>query len=147
MEEEGRWGRWSSHAATFLLTLLPNVEKLTLPHKLKPLESTDNLIDAIVRKARRPSSFPYDRPSLARCTTVHHSSGLDLDRAKAFLALPCVRRLCGSSCVAIKDNGRTSSLAQNWSYNLGQTLEVVDFSCCYIDHMAIADFLKHTPHL
>ena len=147
MEEEGPFGRWSPHAAVFLLTLLPNVEKLTLPARVGPLESTDKLIDAIVRKARRPSSLPYDRPSLALCTTFHHSSALDLDRVKAFLALPCVRRLCSSNCVAIKDNGRMSSLAQNWSYDLGQTLEVVDFSGCYIDHMAIADFLKLTSRL
>ena len=147
MEEEGPFGRWSPHAAVFLLTLLPNVEKLTLPARVGPMESTDKLIDAIVRKARRTSSLPYDRPSLARCTTLHHSSALDLDRSKAFLALPCVRRLCSSSCVAIKDNGHTSSLAQNWSHNFGQTLEVVRFSGCYIDHVAIANFLKHTPRL
>ncbi|KAL2054569.1 hypothetical protein ABVK25_005317 [Lepraria finkii] len=152
-EEEGPFGRWSPHAAAFLLTLLPNVEKLTLPQRLKPLESTDKLIDAIVRKARRPSSLPYDRPSLARCTTFgptpsfHHSSQFDLDRAKPFLALPCMRSFRGWSCVAIKDDGRTSSLAQHWSYNFGQTLEVVCFPGCYIDHVAIADFLKHTPRL
>ena len=152
-EEEGLFGRWSPHAAAFLLTLLPNVEKLTLPQRLKSLESTDKLINAIVRKARRPSSLPYDRPSLARCTTFgpapsfHHSSKFDLDRAKPFLALPCVRNFSGWSCVAIKDKGGMSSLAQNWSCDFGQTLEVVYFPGCYIDHVAIADFLKHTPRL
>ena len=152
-EEEGPFGRWSPHAAVFLLTLLPNVEKLTLPHRLQPLESTDKLIDVVVRKARRPSSLPYDRPSLARCTTFGptatflHSSPFDLDWAKPFLALPCMRSLRDWSCVAIKDNGRTSSLAQNWSHKFGQTLEVVSFPGCYIDHVAIADFLKNTPRL
>lgn len=152
-EEEGPWGRWSPHAAAFLLTLLPNVEKLTLPNRWKPLESTDKLIDAIARKARRSSSIPYVRPSLARCTTfgpmrgMNRSSQSDLDKAKPFLALPYVRSFSGRSCVAIKDDGRTSNLAQNWSDDFGQTLEVVDFLDCYIDHVAIADFLKHTPRL
>ena len=145
-EEEGPFGRWSPHAAVFLLTLLPNVEELTLPSKLKlePSELTDKLIDAIVCKARRPSSLPYDRPSLARCTTFEPAS---LDRAKPFLALPCVRKFYSSSCVAIKDNSRTSSLAQNWPDTFGQALEVVSFPACYIDHVAIADFLRHTPRL
>ena len=152
-EEEGPFGRWSPHAAVFLLTLLPNVEKLTLPQKLKSLESTDKLIDAIVRKARRPLSLPYERPSLARCTdfgpapSIHHYSTFDLDRAKPFLALPCMRSFRGVSCVAIKNNGRTRSLAQNWSCDFGRTLEVVCFPACYIDHVAIADFLKYTSRL
>ena len=145
-EEEGPFGRWSPHAAGFLLTLLPNVEELTLPSKLKlePSELTDKLIDAIVCKARRPASLPYDRPSLARCTTFGPAS---LNRAKPFLALPCLRKFYSSSCVAIRDNVRTSSVAQHWSYNFGQTLEVACFPGCYIDHVAIADFLKHTPRL
>ena len=146
-EEEGPFGRWSPHAAVFLLTLLPNVEMLTLPQRLESSESTDKLIDAIVCKARRPSSLHYDQPSLARCTAFHRSSSLDLDSAKPFLALPCVRSFHGTWCVAIKDNGRTSSLAQNWSYNFGQTLEVAYLGACYIDHVAIADFVKHTPRL
>ena len=145
IKEEGPFGRRSPHAAVFLLTLLPNVEELTLPRnvKLKPSELTDKLIDAIVRKARQPSSLPYDRPSLARCTTF---GSAPLDGAKPFLALPCMRRFHGSSCVTIKDNGPTSSLAQDWSYNFGQALEVVSYSGCF-DHVAIADFLKHTPRL
>ncbi|KAK0511953.1 hypothetical protein JMJ35_005081 [Cladonia borealis] len=124
----------ATEAAVFLLTLLPNVEELTLPAKLKlePSESIDKLIDAIVCKARRPSSLPHDRPSLARCTTFGPAP---LDGAKPFLALPCMRTV------------RTSSLAQNWSSKFGQALEVVSFPACYIDRVAIADFLKHTPRL
>ena len=144
IKEEGSFGRWSPHAAVFLLTLLPNVEELTLPAKLKlePSESIDKLIDATVCKARRPSSLPYDRPSLARCTTFGPAS---LDGAKPFLALPCMRRFHSSSCVAIEDNSRTSSLAQNWSYEFGQALEVVSFPGCYIDHRLSPTF-SNIPH-
>lgn len=44
--------RYSQYAATFLLTLLPNVETLTLPKCWKPLEATDKLLDVVVRKVR-----------------------------------------------------------------------------------------------
>ena len=142
-DEKSPFSQRSPYAAAFLLTLLPNVEKLTLPQWWLTVESSDKLIDTIIRKARRPSSLPYDRPSLARCTTLN----FDLDMAKPFLALPCVRSFCGLHSLAIKDNARVSSLAQKWSYIFGQTLEVVCFPRCYIDHVAIADFLKHTPRL
>lgn len=64
IEEDLKAARYSQHAAAFLLTLLPNVEMLTLPKLWKPLDATDKLIDAVVRKAKQ-SHLPCDWPSLA----------------------------------------------------------------------------------
>ena len=52
IEEDLEASRYSQYAAAFLLTLLPNVETLTLPKCWKPLEATDKLIDVVIRKVR-----------------------------------------------------------------------------------------------
>ena len=52
IEEDLEVSRYSQYAAAFLLTLLPNVETLTLPKCWKPLEATDKLIDVVIRKVR-----------------------------------------------------------------------------------------------
>ena len=67
IEEDLQAARYSQYAATFLLTLLPNIENLSLPKRWKPLGATDKLIDAVVRKAKQ-SHLPYDRPSFAQVT-------------------------------------------------------------------------------
>ena len=48
--EDLRAGRYSLHAAAFLLTLLPNVKNVRLPKKWKPNDAIDKLNDAVVRK-------------------------------------------------------------------------------------------------
>ena len=52
IEEDLEPSHYSQFAAAFLLTLLPNVETLTLPKYWKPLEATDKLINVVVRKVR-----------------------------------------------------------------------------------------------
>ncbi len=52
-EEDLEAVRYSQHAAAFLMTLLPNVEKLALPRRWKPLGATNKLIDVIVRMANQ----------------------------------------------------------------------------------------------
>ncbi len=52
IEEDLEYHRYSQYAAAFLLTLLPNVETLTLPKCWKPNEATDKLINVVVRKVR-----------------------------------------------------------------------------------------------
>ncbi len=50
------------------------------------------------------------------------------------------------SCVALGDS--LKSIPSNASdYGIGETLEVIHFVCSSIDHVAIADFLRHTPRL
>lgn len=75
IEEDLQAVRYSQHAAAFLMTLLPNVELLMLPKRWKPLDATDKLIDAIVRKANK-SRLPNDRPSLAQTIRFEPSVSL-----------------------------------------------------------------------
>ena len=75
IEEDLQAVRYSQHAASFFMTLLPNVETLKLPQRWKPLDATDTLVDAIIGKANQ-SQHPEDRPSLAQVTRFEASVSL-----------------------------------------------------------------------
>lgn len=151
IEEDLKAARYSQHAAAFLLTLLPNVKVLWLPNEWKPLDATDKLIDAVVRKAKQ-SHLSCDRPSLARITKFGLSrpfethKRFDLDLASSFLALPHIRSFHGPRCVAMND-GHESIAPKHPYRDFGETLNSVNLSKCCIDEMGIADFLKHTTRL
>lgn len=152
IEEDLEAVRYSQHAASFLLTLLPNVEKLVLPSIWKPLEATDKLIDVIARMANQ-SHLPEDRPSLAQVTRFQPSVPLvpqyrfDLDWVNPFLALPHIRSFHGPSCVAIGDDGHKNIPSYIPEGGFGKTLLVIDLMACCIDEVGIADFLQHTTSL
>ncbi|KAL9619540.1 MAG: hypothetical protein Q9160_005816 [Pyrenula sp. 1 TL-2023] len=67
IDEDLKAARYSQHAAAFLLTLLPNVKTLALPRQWKSLEQSDQLIEAVVFKAKELHA-PYNPPSLAHAT-------------------------------------------------------------------------------
>ena len=144
--------RYSQHAASFLMTLLPNAETLALPKRWKPLDTTDKLIDTIVRKANQ-SRLPDDRPSLAQITRFEPSVAtvpqdrFDLDWVNLFLALPHVRSFRGLSCVAIGDDGHKNIATNNPEDGFGKTLVAVDLVACCVDEVGIADFLRYTTRL
>ncbi|PQE12132.1 f-box domain protein [Rutstroemia sp. NJR-2017a BVV2] len=143
---------YSQHAATFLLTLLPNVRTLTLPISWKPVESTNRILDVIVRKARL-SNHLWSTSSLNQVTifeplrlTTGIRSRSDLDQAMPFLALPRMRSFRGFSIVAVS-NTPLSFASINPYLHYGTFLETVSFPSSCIDEVAIAEFLRHTPHL
>lgn len=152
IEEDLEKRRYSQRAAAFLLTLLPNVNNITLPRPWEPINATDKLLDVIVREAKQ-SHLPWDGHALAQVTRFkNYASQLpgcrrfDLNKAVPFLALPHVRSLYSFSCVAIGD--ALLAIASKDPYRgYGETLEVVKLTGCCIDEAAIADFLKHTPRL
>lgn len=142
---------YSQHATAFLLTLLPNIETLTLPQSWEPLDATDKLIDAIVQGTRQ--SLPScDMPSLGKVTRFHPycsqvpAAHQNLGVASRFLVLPHVRSFRGPSCVATEDDHRSRALRKP-HYHLGQSLESVEFSNSCLDEVAIADFLEDTKRL
>lgn len=58
IEKELQDGNYSQHATAFLLTLLPNIQTITLPTEWKPLyapvlEAPDKLIDVVVRETKQ----------------------------------------------------------------------------------------------
>ena len=146
---------YSQYAAAFLLTLLPNVEKLILPQYWRQLDDTDKLIDAICQIAKHPSSHILcNRSSLARVTRFEPYVSLvpqdcfDLDLTKPFLALPQVRSFRGPSCVVFNEQVEyKNTVSKKLSYVFGKTLESISFEACCIDEKAIADFLKDASHL
>jgi hypothetical protein len=146
-EAEVRERRYSQHGAAFLLTLLPNIEKITIPAHWKPNDATEKLLDVIVDRAKAKQSTS----SLAIATRFkivfppRPGTRDDLRWASPFLALPHMRYFYGLGCSALEDIPR--SLAFRNSHFIAKTLQTVDFSACYIDEVGITDFLKHTPCL
>ena len=142
---------YSQHAAAFLLTLLPNVERLILPQCWKPLDATNKLIIAVVHKTKQVHSL-CDRPSLARITEFEPSTSIlshdrfDLGWASPFLALPRIRSFRGPSCVIMDDNHK-SIVPKDPHYGFGETLESVSLVACCMDEVGIGDFLKDTKRL
>lgn len=158
IEEDFKAKRYSQHAAAFLLTLLPNVKMLRLPKQWKPLDATDKLIDALVRRAKQSSQhLPADRPSLAQVSKFGPSVSLgpqercDLAWASPFLALPHMRSFRGPSCVATSsDFGHDYTSSSKAPYHAGlgpSTLVAVHLVSCCISPAGIACFIAHTPCL
>jgi hypothetical protein len=143
--------QYSQHAATFLLTLLPNVRTVALPRLWKPVESTNKVLDVIVRKSKS-SNHPWNTSSLSQLTGFEPlmSTGIRsrawLDQAMPFLALPKMRSFRGDYSWAISNTPMSlASLNPNLHYRT--FLETVSFSNSCIDEGTIAEFLRHTPHL
>ena len=151
IEEDLEAARYSQHAAAFLLTLLPNVEILTLPKQWKPLDATDKLIDTVIFKAQQ-SYLPYHGPSLAQVTRFGPSVSLgpqerfELEWATPFLALPHIQSFRGPSCVVTNHEQRNISPRDSYR-GFGKTLETVHFVSCCIDEASITEFLKRTTRL
>ncbi|KAL9104900.1 MAG: hypothetical protein Q9163_000217 [Psora crenata] len=125
--------RYSQHAAACLLTLLPNVETITLPKKWMSVPTSDKLINAVVRKAQQSNHLLFDAWSLTQVTTLEGSVPLnshqrfDMAWATLVLAVPRVQSFRGPSCVARIDRGDQSVDTFQLTYPFGQSLESVDF--------------------
>ena len=144
--------RYSQYAAAFLLTLLPNVKTIILPQQWVPSPATGKLIDVIAHEGNQ-SNPSEDWPSLVQLTaftpyvSVVDSDWFDLEWVKSFLALPNLQTFCGTSCVAVGDNG-PRSITSNPSLNsFGKALTSIDFTACCIDHVGITWFLQHIRDL
>ncbi|KAF2093596.1 hypothetical protein NA57DRAFT_81098 [Rhizodiscina lignyota] len=132
---------YSQYAAAFLLTLLPNVETLTLPQRWKPVDATDKLINVIVHNAKQSNFGMPSLTQLKRFTLFQNP-----DWASPFLCLPHVRCFFGSACVAMSE-GHKSIASKDLYRGFGGTLEEAVLKDCCIDEVGITNFLKYTPHL
>ena len=147
MEEDLNAGRYSQHAAAFVLTLLPNLRVLRLPRWWKPAAAPDKLIDAVIHRARLPYSV-YPRPSMAQVTEVQEdvSRGFDLDWVFPFLALPRIQSLWCPNCVST-GSGHRSIMSKYLHCAFTSGIEEIHLGSVFIDEVTIADLLKHTPCL
>ncbi|KAI0388671.1 hypothetical protein F5Y17DRAFT_474228 [Xylariaceae sp. FL0594] len=143
---------YSQHAAIFLLTLLPNVHYLELPHKWEPVEETDKLLEAIVSEARQPGAVERER-SLARVTHFKPYDRINwqaptgnLETSVPFLALPNVRFFMAQGCRALGTERMLLEPPDPYSH-YGENLEAVNFYYCRIDSVAMAELLNHTQRL
>jgi hypothetical protein len=144
-ESDVRERRYSQHGAAFLLTLLPNIEKLIIPRYWKPNDATDKLLDAVIDKARESTSSLASVTRFEGSISLHRAERFDLRWASPFLALPHVRSFRGPSCLELEDIPR--SLAFRDSHHIAETLQAAHLIFCCIDDVGIADFLRHAPSL
>ena len=146
--EDHNAGRYSQHAAAFVLTLLPNLKVLKLPRWWKPATAPDKLVDSVIHRARQ-AHLLYHKPSMAQVTEVREniSKGFDLDWAFPFLALPNIRCLWYPKCVSI-GSGHSNITSKYLHCAFISGIEEIHLgSGAFIDEVAIANLLKHTPCL
>lgn len=152
IEEDRRAERYSQHAATFLLTLLPNVEYLRLPRRWKNHDATEKLLSVVSRKVKT-SHLPQDKPSLGHVSECSLPDPRDLvgqydsHETNPFLALPRLRSFPGPISIPIVANNHTSMLSQKVNEGFAPILVQVHFVSYDIDDVGITDFLRHSPNL
>lgn len=146
-EEDIRERRYSQHGAAFLLTLLPNIEKLIIPRIWKPNKATDKLLAAIVSKAKKSNSSLSSVTRFEGGEMLNPSDRFDLTWACPFLSLPKMRSFRGPSCLAIEAVPRSVPFRYLQSRYTAEVLEAAHLVSCCIDHSSIAIFLQHTPSL
>ncbi|KAF7899018.1 uncharacterized protein EAF01_008231 [Botrytis porri] len=140
---------YSQHVSAFVLTLLPNVKTLVLS-PWQPLEAPKKLLEAIVAESKL-STFLCEDASLAQLTKIKISTytRLRYDWWKDFplLALPNLRSYRGPNFVARGDLSIARPSKSISDFRCGQKLETIYLKNCCINDVAIANLLKHAPHL
>lgn len=136
--------RYSEHASAFVLTLLPNLQRLRPSCFCEPTPTSQKLINAIIQTARQN---PHGTASLAQLTAFQETRGrYELSWASSIIALPRMKNFQGSGCIGKADSDKRIE-SRYLRADLNSKLEVAGFWDASIDAMAIADFLKHTPCL
>ncbi|KAI1125156.1 F-box domain protein [Nemania abortiva] len=136
---------YMQNAVAFLMTLLPNVRRLTLQLDWNPQEDAKKLLEVIVSEAKKPNSV-LDERSLAQVTTFHHMFSRpndNLNEVGLFLDLPNVSQFMGQDCVSIF----SMSVPNEPYFRYGEALETVHLRHAYFDEAAIRALLRCTPRL
>lgn len=137
-------GRYSQHAAVFVLTLLPNLQHLQLPKQWEPdpdpIPST--LLDVILRRARTPDG----NPSLARVQTVQADvipqPEVEIEDVFPFLALPELRRFRYPHCI-----GQELLPGHEGIMPFTSTVEELFLGAIALNRAPMANLLRNTPRL
>ena len=139
MMEDVNHCRYSQHAAAFVLTLLPNLQRFQPSPLWNPTPTTEKLVAATIHIARRTN---HNTASLAQVTAFEETVGeYESSWATSIVALPRIQLL--------ESGGHRGKLYDNKYLCPGfnSKVERVWFLHTSIDAVAIADFLKHTPCL
>ena len=142
IEAELQTNKYSQHAAAFLLTLLPNLQTLTLPKLWIAGSSTNQIVSTIVHRVQRGDELPGVSSSLKQMTRLESPDSretlddLDVSVKASLLALSHVRSFCASEWYL----QRSTDL---YSLILGENLAAVYLTSCDVDEIAIYRFLKN----
>ena len=144
------------YRTTFLLSLLPSLEELTLPDKWVYFQDTQSscgeVIKAIIDMVRHSGSS--DDLPLGKLERLHPFEHIEYDPhprsglgiVAPFMALPNLKALEVSNLIAV-DDGHTG-IPFEWPYPEFESnvLSVILDGCC-VDAGGIAELLKHTPQI
>lgn len=131
--------RYSQHAAAFVLTLLPNLQRFQPSRLWNPTPTTEKLVAAIIHAARRTN---HNTASLAHLIAFEETVGeYESSWATSIIALPHIQLL--------ESGGRRGKFYGNKYLcpDFNSKVEKVWFLHASIDAVAIADFLGHTSCL
>ena len=143
--ERQKWPPYSQHAMALALTLLPNVQNITLPVCWQYLDQTETLINTIVRIANEPQAS-NDSPSLARLNELHMSHSDDFLVTNQLIELQQLSFIAMSSCQLGKES-RGLLKGEGFCKGLGQNVTSIHISDCDIEQASINQLLRRTPNL
>ena len=143
------------HADTFLLTLLPNVEKLSLPEHCrdqaipgKPPEGTPDIwkvLDVVPRLANTNAAIGTASLSKLKVLEPTASTGYEcryaMQTMTPFLAINSMRKFYGGSLIAVNDSYTGKSFDPRYD-TLGSNLEVVELAGCCMTACECAKLTK-----
>jgi hypothetical protein len=142
--------RYCQAAATFLLTLLPNVK--VLPQSWTSDKDTEKLLEAIVDHARQPNTTSIDASlslliNLKTSFSLATRQGFVLDKITPLLALPRIRSFHGPISVSHIGARKPPSPCQSLPPSVGETMEIAHLLSSNLDGPAMEHFLRCTPRL
>ncbi|KAK8091464.1 hypothetical protein PG997_001825 [Apiospora hydei] len=130
-------GRYSQHAAAFVLTLLPNAQYLKLPQLWVPTDLSHKLVNTVVERARQSLGFD---------SRTYLSSAIppEVLRLSPFLALPELRSYNGPNPQAVS---KTPGGVSHKQLPLGEKLESARIWSKPHEEVDLAAFLCSTGRL
>ncbi|KAF2855025.1 hypothetical protein T440DRAFT_551308 [Plenodomus tracheiphilus IPT5] len=144
--------RYCQAAASFVLTLLPNVKSVVLPQRWTSDKDTEKLLQTIVGHARQPNNTSSNA-SLSSLTNLKTSfslstqQGFVLNKITPLLALPNIRSFHGPSSVSHIGSPEPSSPRQLLPPSVGSTMKVAHLRSSNLDGITMTNFLGCTPCL
>ena len=142
---EQKWPNYSQHAMAFILTLLPNIKKITLPQCWWYLDQTERLIDNIVHTANEPQASD-DGSSLAGLTQLHMTQSEDFRVSNQLIGLPKLSFIEMSSC-SLDIMSRSTLKGEDICRGLGTNITSIHIVSCDIGEAPVNRLLGRTPRL
>lgn len=141
-----------TYASVLLLTMLPNVQELTLPRTMhfdKDGDPRGAVLDILAKETNGSNGCDVSLAKLT-CLIAFDETGYEsrqsLENYRFLLAKPTLRELGAVSCLAVED--RYTGMAFRWPYpDLTSPLTKISLGHCCMNGDALGKLLAYTPQL